>query len=310
VTEPLHLGVTPWKLRGTLDADSLCGQAECAEDWGYDSFFLPENHFNTDVPIPDPILLLAAIAARTRRIRLGTSSWLLPIRHPLLAAEQVAALDQLSSGRVILGLGRGYQPGMLEAFGVRQKDKRERFEEILEAMIAAWSNQPIGDPERSLALTPRPRQEPHPPLWVAAFGPLAIAQVGGLGLPYLASPVESFEELSRNFQLHENAVREAGHTQPETIAIMRTVFISEDRARCRELREQMAKLPRPPFRAQSGDAGADASMIGSAGEVQAQLAHYREQLGVNHLIAVRPRIAGIAESWNRESLERLRILTA
>jgi alkanesulfonate monooxygenase SsuD/methylene tetrahydromethanopterin reductase-like flavin-dependent oxidoreductase (luciferase family) len=310
VTEALHLGITPWRLSGTLDADSLCGQAEAAEDWGYDSFFLPENHFNADVPIPDPMLLLAAVAARTRRIRLGTSSWLLPIRHPLLAAEQVAALDQISGGRLILGLGRGYQPGMLEAFGVQQKDKRQRFEEILEAMIAAWSNNPVGNPQRSLALIPRPRQEPHPPLWVAAFGPKAIAQVGGLGLPYLASPVESFEELDSNFQLHGEAVRAAGHTPPDTVPIMRTVFISEDRARCRELREHMAKMPRPPFRAAGGAAGADACMIGSAGEVQGQIARYREQLGVNHLIAVRPRVAGIAESCNRQSLERLRILTA
>ena len=310
MTEALHLGTTPWRLRGTLDADFLCGQAEAAEDWGYDSFFLPESHFNADVPIPDPMLLLAAIAARTRHIRLGTSSWLLPIRHPLLAAEQVAALDQISGGRLILGLGRGYQAGMLEAFGVEQKDKRQRFEDILGAMIAAWSNQPVGDPQRSLALSPRPRQQPHPPLWVAAFGPRAIAQVGRLGLPYLASPVESFAELSNNFRLHGEALREAGRTPPETVAIMRTVFVSEDRARCRELRQQMAKMPRPPFRAQGGEAGADASMIGSADEVQAQIARYREQLGINHLIAVRPRVAGIAETWNRQSLERLRILTA
>jgi alkanesulfonate monooxygenase SsuD/methylene tetrahydromethanopterin reductase-like flavin-dependent oxidoreductase (luciferase family) len=256
------------------------------------------------------MLLLAAIAARTRHIRLGTTSWLLPIRHPLLAAEQVAALDQISGGRLILGLGRGYQAGMLEAFGVEQKDKRQRFEDILGAMIAAWSNQPVGDPQRSLALTPRPRQQPHPPLWVAAFGPRAIAQVGRLGLPYLASPVESFAELSNNFRRHGEALREAGHPAPETVAIMRTVFVSEDGARCRELREQMAKMPRPPFRAQGGEAGADASMIGSADEVQAQIARYREQLGINHLIAVRPRVAGIAETWNRQSLERLRSLTA
>ena len=309
MTDALHLGITPWQL-GSLDADSLCGQAEAAEDWGYDSFFLPENHFNASIPIPDPMLLLAAVAARTRHIRLGTSSWLLPIRHPLLAAEQVAALDQLSGGRLILGLGRGYQAGMLEAFGVQQKDKRQRFEEILTTMIAAWSDKPVGDPQQSQVLTPLPLQQPHPPLWVAAFGPKAIAQVGRLGLPYLASPVETFDELSNNFSLHSEAVREAGHTVPDTVAIMRTVFISEDGARCRQLREKMASLPRPPFRAEGSVTGADACMIGSATEVQAQITRYREQLGVNHLIAVRPRVPGIAEDWNRQSLERLRTLTA
>lgn len=309
MSESLHLGLTPWRLSETMDAESLCVQAEDAERWGYESFFLPENHFNAAMPIPDPILLLATVAGRTTKIKLGTSSWLLPIRNPLLAAEQVAALDHLSGGRVILGLGRGFHAGMLEAFGVQSKDKRERFEETLSAMISAWTNTPLGDPKHALTLMPRPLQQPHPPLWVAAFGPKAIAQVGGMGLPYLASPVETFEELSENFRMHHAALSASPHTPPATVAIMRTVFISDDEGRCRDLREQMAQLPRPPFRSKDGAAGADASMIGSAGEVQDVLARYREELGVNHLIAVRPRVPGIAESWNRESLEQLRMLT-
>lgn len=112
----LHIGLTPWRLGPDLDAERLCRQAELAEAWGFDSFFLPETHFVEATPIPDPMLLLAAAAARTRRIQLGTTSYLLPIRNPVLAAEQVASLDRLSGGRLILGLGRGYQTDMLDVF--------------------------------------------------------------------------------------------------------------------------------------------------------------------------------------------------
>ena len=104
----LHVGITPWDLGSPQRADWLAEQAVFAEQLGFDSFFLPENHFGGRGSVPEPLMLLAAVAARTRRIRLGTTSLLLPVRHPLQAAEQVAVLDQLSDGRVILGLGRGF----------------------------------------------------------------------------------------------------------------------------------------------------------------------------------------------------------
>ena len=103
----MHLGLTPWRISGGVDAQELTRQASLAEGWGYESFWLPENHFTGDAAIPEPLMLLAAVAAGTRTIRLATTSYLLPVRHPLQAAEQVAVLDRLSGGRVVLGVGRG-----------------------------------------------------------------------------------------------------------------------------------------------------------------------------------------------------------
>jgi alkanesulfonate monooxygenase SsuD/methylene tetrahydromethanopterin reductase-like flavin-dependent oxidoreductase (luciferase family) len=294
VAERLQLGLTPWQLQPTLSADTLCRQAELAEQWGYHSFFLPESHFSTAMPVPDPLLLLAAIAARTQRIKLGTTSWLLPIRQPLLAAEQAAALDQLSEGRLILGLGRGYQASMLQTFGVDLREKRVRFEEILTQMISAWKGEPLGGPEHALELVPRPVQLPHPPLWVAAFGPKAIDQVGGLGLPYLASPMESFDELEANQRRHLEAVAGAGLPAPDAVPIMRTVFISSDANRCAEIREQMVDSP-----------ARDWCMVGSREQLLDQISHYRESLAMTHLIAVRPRVRGMQDSENRASFEQL-----
>ena len=116
------------------------------------------------------MMLLAAVAATTSTLRLGTTSFLLPIRHPLQAAAQIAVLDRLSEGRIIVGLGRGFQPAMLAAYGVEAAEKRRLFRESLAIMIAAWRGDPIGEGESVVHLAPLPVQTPHPPLWLAAFG--------------------------------------------------------------------------------------------------------------------------------------------
>ncbi len=82
MTVPLHLGLTPWLAPIGRRADELSRQAELAEQWGYESFWLPENHFGEGA-IPEPMMLLSAVAGATRTIRLGTTSYLLPLRHPL-----------------------------------------------------------------------------------------------------------------------------------------------------------------------------------------------------------------------------------
>lgn len=305
MSEALHLGLTPWRFGDGLDAEVLCEQAEWAEQQGYQSFFLPESHFTPGFAIPDPMLLLAAVAGRTRHIKLGTSSWLLPIRQPLLAAEQVAALDQLCGGRLILGLGRGYQAGMLRAFGVTNNDKRERFGEILDGMLAAWHGENIGDGD--ITLSPLPVQQPHPPLWVAGFGPKAIAQVGSLGLPYLASPVETLEELVANYARHGEALADNGHEPPDVVPVMRTVFISDDETRCSHIRDKLAAVPTPPFRDHVPPVE-DWCLVGNAAQVSDAIARYREELGMTHMIAVRPRVSGIEEPWQRASLAALAAL--
>jgi alkanesulfonate monooxygenase SsuD/methylene tetrahydromethanopterin reductase-like flavin-dependent oxidoreductase (luciferase family) len=277
-----------------MDADHLCRQAELAEQWGYESFFLPERHFVAELSIPDPLLLLAAISGRTDKIKLGTTSWLLPIRQPLLGAEQVAVLDQLCQGRLILGLGRGFDPRLFEAFDVESRHKRAHFDNCLRDMIAAWSGSPLGGSEPPIQLSPLPLQQPHPPLWIAAFGPRAIAQAGGLGLPYFASPRETVTQLQANLELFHQALAEADKPEPDQRPVMRVVFVSDNRQRCQAIASQ---LP--------GDAS-EASIIGSRAQVAAVLEEYRATTRMTQLIAVQPQLKGIEESWKMESLQLLR----
>ena len=292
----MKLGVTPWDF-GRRTAQALTEQAQAAEALGYDSFWLPETHFNPGA-LPDPLMLLAGVAAGTRRLKLATTSYLLPLRHPLQAAEQVAVLDQLSDGRVILGIGRGYAPSMLQAFNVVPSEKRRVFEASLETMRRAWRGDPVvlEDGVTSVVLDPLPLQQPHPPLWVAAFGPKALAQAGRLGLPYLASPMETLEKLQLNYQHHHAAASDSGIEPARTRPIMRTVFVSDNRREVRELQERMVLQAAKLGRLAADTPAEQWAIMGDAVQVRDQIAEYRERLEIDYLVVTRLRVDGVPKA--------------
>ena len=310
MTARLHLGLTPWLAPIARRADELSRQAVLAEQWGYESFWLPENHFGEGA-VPEPMMLLSAVAGATTTIRLGTTSYLLPLRHPLQAAEQVAVLDQLSGGRVILGVGRGYQSALFDAFNVVRAEKREIFADCLATMRRAWSGEAIGA-DANVSLWPRPEQQPHPPIWVAAFGPKALRQAGALGLPYLASPMESFAVLVDNYARHAQACEHAGVAVPEIVPIMRSVFVSRDDAMLERVRDALAAQvttmraqATDTMRARMPETVDEWGIVGTPERVHARVAEYRGKLGMTHLIATRLRIGGIEPGVVEESMHTL-----
>ena len=294
----MHVGFTPWFIDAEMDAKELCRQAVLGESWGYDSMFLPEHHFGEGTSIPEPLMLLASVAARTDRLRLGTTSFLLPLRHPLHVAEQVAVLDQLSGGRVIFGVGRGYSPSLFNAFGVDQSVKRALFRESLEHILAAWSGASVAsqENERPISISPLPKQKPHPPIWVAAFGPLALKQAGSLGLPYLASPMETRSRLHENYAIQRLACEKTGKALPDAVPIMRSVFISDDASLTKTVRDRLNRESRAMVRSASDSSPVladDWAIVGDSYFARDLFARYQEELGVTHVIVTRLRIGGV-----------------
>ncbi len=306
--ETLQIGVTAWQLSEHGLARNLAEQGRIAEVLGFHSFWLPENHFGDNRSIPAPLMLLAAVAGSTSRLKLGSTSYLLPIRNPLAAAEEVAVLDRMSDGRVILGVGRGVQDIMFRAFDINTKDKRKIFRANLALMIAAWQGESITQQQDGspVYLAPAVVQQPHPPIWVAAFGPLAIKQAGSLGLPYLASPVETLGKLEDNYAQHQGHAAEAGLTLPALVPVMRTLFISTSPRLVKTVRAHLGQDTGHAMR--DADAGIDAwAIIGDPIFARDRIQEYTERLGMTHLIA-RGRIAGVEYADATRSLEHLAAL--
>jgi alkanesulfonate monooxygenase SsuD/methylene tetrahydromethanopterin reductase-like flavin-dependent oxidoreductase (luciferase family) len=283
-----------------------------AEALGLHSVWLPESHFHPGASA-SPLTLLAAFAARTRRIRLATTSLLLPIHHPLRLAAEAATLDALSGGRVLLGLGRGFRAPVFEGFGVAAQTKRDRFDEALDAMLAAWSGEAfplrgihwsaLGEGVVRLGL--RPLQRPHPPLLVAAFGPKGLRQAARRGLPYLASPMESLGALEENQRLWRGHLAAPLDPRAPAAPVMRVVHVAGDDAEAADTARRM-----PPALARAAAAPlAERVIVGTAGQVADALARYRERLGMDLLVA-RGGVPGASRAEADASLERLAALAS
>ena len=119
----------------------IIAQSELGDELGFDTVWLGELHFSRAFSIlADPLMVLAAAAQRTRRIRLGTAVTLLPLHNPVKIAEEAAITDILSDGRLELGCGRGTAPLHYEGYAIPQEESRERFEEALDFILKAWTN--------------------------------------------------------------------------------------------------------------------------------------------------------------------------
>lgn len=166
-----------------------------ADTLGFDCAWLAELHFFKPFSImPSPLIVAAAAAQRTKRIRLGIAVNLLPLYHPLRSAEDGATVDILSNGRLEFGVGRGAIPLHFAGFDVAREESRERFEESLEVIQKAWTSDSFSHdgkyyhiPETSLA--PKPLQKPHPPFRVAANSPDTAIFAGKAHYPILVASV-------------------------------------------------------------------------------------------------------------------------
>src|SRR5688500_12889307 len=155
------------------DVGETVAECERAEAVGFDSVWLGEHHDHS-LLYPSPLLGLAAIASRTRRIGLGTAVLLLPLHHPLTVAEEGAMVDVLSGGRLILGVGAGYAPEEFAAFGVSIRERGSRMDEAAALIQRLWTEEKVTHEGRhyrigGATVTPRPVQRPRPPIWFGGW---------------------------------------------------------------------------------------------------------------------------------------------
>ncbi len=169
-------------------------QAQWADELGFDAAWLAELHFNQRFSVmPAPLVIGAAIAQTTIRIRIGTAVHLVPLHQPIRLAEEAAALDVLSGGRSIFGIGRGAIPSHFQGYGVDQEEARDRFMEGLEMVLGMWVQDDYHYQGRhfqadGITIAPKPIQTPHPPVFIASNSPDTFSLVGQLGHSILVAP--------------------------------------------------------------------------------------------------------------------------
>jgi len=196
-------------------------QTEVAEELGFDGVFFGEHHGFPDY-WPSPVLALTALARSTTRIRLGASVLILPLHHPVRLAEELAMLDCLSDGRLVVGLGQGWASHEFDAFSVPRPQLGEIFTEGVSLLKRLWASQPTTFHGsfyslKAYTISPAVVQEPHPPIWLGGNAPSAIRRAAALADGWLCGDIETIEELAKGMAVYEAALQDVGRKEPVTV---------------------------------------------------------------------------------------------
>ena len=187
-----HIGLFLEERRvGANDSEffrELLDTVDAAEAKGLDGIWLGEIHFLPSRSIlSSPLVVASAIASRTRRMCIGTAVHVIPLRHPLAVAEDVATLDHLSGGRFEFGIGRSGSARSYNLIGIPYEESQGRLMESLEVMREAWKGERFSFHGQyyhveNAIVGPKPLQQPHPPVRIAALNPASFVRAGELGL--------------------------------------------------------------------------------------------------------------------------------
>jgi len=192
--------------------------ARIAEEYGFYAYFNAEHHFHEYGLIPDPAVLFSAIAMKTYKIRIGPAVSLLTFHHPLRAAEQWALVDQLSNGRLILGVGSGYLMHEFEGFALSPAQKRERFDESLEIMERALTGDRFSYVGKfynvkNVRLNVTPYEQRKLPIAIAILTESAAYYIGKRGYAVMTIPyamVDKYTDLAPIYANYRKGVHEGG----------------------------------------------------------------------------------------------------
>src|SRR5205823_7492277 len=155
------------------------------------------------------------VAARTRRLRIGTAVSLAAFYHPLRLAEEVALLDVVSGGRVNWGAGRGFDRTEFGAFGVPPEESAPRFQEAVDVVLRAWTTDRLTYEGKyfrcdGIEVLPKPLQRPHPPVWLAASSPDAIRRAAAAGFTIMMDPHSTHREIASKRELYREQLEARG----------------------------------------------------------------------------------------------------
>jgi len=232
------------QVEGQSDADAFeqgFQQVEAADRWGLDVFWLAEIHQQARRSVLSaPMNVAGQIAARTKRIRIGTAVHVLPLTHPLRLAEETATVDVVSRGRFILGAGRSGNPRSYRAYGIPYEESRERFFEALDILKHAWTEDTFSYEGKyhsfnEARAVPRPYQQPHPEIRIAGASEDTFPTLGTLGYPLFVSVRSaSLSGLAPDLKAYREAYTAAGHPGHGRVYLRLSMHVGDDDKRALE----------------------------------------------------------------------------
>src|SRR3954451_9365082 len=204
-------------------------QSAWADQHGFGTVVVMEHHATTDGYLPSPIVLAAAIAGATERILIRLSLVLLPLYHPLRAAEDLAVLDLVSGGRLRLTVGLGYREEEYLQFGVNIKRRPSLMEEAVEALKQAWTGEPFDFRGETVRILPRPAQRPRPAIFMGGASPASAKRAARIA--------DGYQPLApKLYDIYLEELKSLGKTEPVSDIPHKSgggsyVFIADDPAR-------------------------------------------------------------------------------
>ena len=242
----LTLALSPSPEDDAARIDQQIEQVCYAEKLGFSDVWLTEHYFTGESVYNDALTFAAAIAMRTSKIRIGFAVVQMPFHHPVRLATQLALLDNLSKGRIDVGIGKGtvYNEYEFVGHGLRSDDSRERMEESLQIFTRIWRESPLDFAGKYYKLhvpqlRPKPVQQPGPPLWRSVVSPSSFTECGRLGLPILTSRL-AVPRIKERWALYEAGLDEGGHdaaTRARLLAqsaLWRNVYVAESDAQAQD----------------------------------------------------------------------------
>jgi alkanesulfonate monooxygenase SsuD/methylene tetrahydromethanopterin reductase-like flavin-dependent oxidoreductase (luciferase family) len=217
-------------------------EAELSEELGYDVIWLAEHHFDGGCAYVDPTTFAAAIAARTQKIKIGFAVAQMALHHPIRFAEQIALVDNISKGRMIVGVGRGTAYNFYEfrGFGIDPDEAHDMLLEVEDILVKAWTTENYKHDGKYWqlelpVLRPQVYQKPHPPMIRACSGLESTLEMAREGRPFMMN-VQSDEVTVQRMDQYQAAMSQAGHSD-ETVArnvadswVWRNIFVADTNA--------------------------------------------------------------------------------
>ncbi len=268
---------------GQVDAPFAAAFARRAEELGYASLWTQERVSGSPTAL-HPITFLAWLAGQTTTARIGVSVLVLPRHNPVLLAKHAADIDQLSGGRLVLGVGLGNNTAELPMYGVTAERRVSRFVEQVQAIRALWTNTPAGFSGRFYDLAdaniePKPAQRPHPPIIFGANADAALARSVRHADGWMGAGSSALDDFPRKVALVRSLLADAGR-DPAAFPISKRLYLAVDDDEPRALRRLREWWG---YYYGNADNAERAAVWGSRAKI-AELLHQWAELGVDEVL--------------------------